>query len=89
MMKVLIDIPDWKYKSICEGVEASKKCGVVGIDPDIHEAIYNGTPLPKGHGRLKDIDEVERILDLDKPDNIIAKALKNIIESVPTIIEAE
>ena len=88
-MKVLIDIPDWKYKSICEGVEASKKCGVVGIDPDIHEAIYNGTPLPKGHGRLKDIDEVERILDLDKPDNIIAKALKNIIESVPTIIEAE
>lgn len=88
-MKVLINIPDWKYKSICEGVEASKRCGVVGIDPDIHEAIYNGTPLPKKHGRLKDIDEVERRLDLDKPDNVIAKALKNIIESVPTIVEAE
>lgn len=88
-MKVLINIPDWKYKSICEGVEASKRCGVVGPDPVVHEAIYNGTILPKGHGRLKDIDEVERRLDLDKPDNVIAKALKNIIESVPTIVEAE
>ncbi|MBO6194629.1 MAG: hypothetical protein J6O00_10860 [Clostridiales bacterium] len=88
-MKVLINIPDWKYKSICEGVEASKRCGVVGPGPVVHEAIYNGTILPKGHGRLKDIDEVERRLDLDKPDNVIAKALKNIIESVPTIVEAE
>lgn len=43
-MKLIIDIPEWKYKSICEGVEASKRCGVVGIDPDIHEAIYNGKP---------------------------------------------
>ena len=48
-----------------------------------------GTPLPKGHGRLKDVDEIERLLDLDKPDNAIAKVLKNIIESVPTIIEAD
>lgn len=44
-MKLIIDIPEWKYKSICEGVEASKRCGVVGIDPGIHEAIYNGTTL--------------------------------------------
>ena len=43
-MKLIIDIPEWKYKSICEGIEASKRCGVVGIDPDIHEAIYNGKP---------------------------------------------
>lgn len=43
-MKLIIDIPEWKYESICEGVEASKRCGVVGIDPDIHEAIYNGIP---------------------------------------------
>lgn len=58
-------------------------------DDILIRAIGHGTPLPKGHGRLKDIDEVERRLDLDEPDNIIAKALKNIIESVPTIVEAE
>lgn len=46
------------------------------------------TPLPKGHGNLKDLDKIEQILDLETPDNIIAKALKNLLESVPTIIEA-
>lgn len=43
-MKLIIDIPDWKYKSICEGIEASKRCGVIGTDPDVHEAIYKGIP---------------------------------------------
>lgn len=46
-IELVIKIPEWQYKSICEGVEASKRCGVVGIDPNIHEAIYNGTPLDK------------------------------------------
>ena len=57
-MEIVITIPEWKYKSICDGIEASKRCGVVGIDPDIHEAIYNGIPLPKGHGELIDKDTV-------------------------------
>jgi hypothetical protein len=57
-MQIVINIPEWKYKSICKGVEASKRCGVVGIDSAIHEAIYHGTPLPKGHGRLKDVDKI-------------------------------
>ena len=54
-MQIVIDIPEWKYKSICEGVEASKRCGVVGIDPNIHKVIYNGTPLPKYMKELKRI----------------------------------
>ena len=28
-IELVIKIPEWKYKSICEGVEASKRCGVV------------------------------------------------------------
>lgn len=59
------------------------------IVDEMRKAIANGTPLLKGHGRLKDIDKVERLLDLEKTDNAIAKALKNIIESVPTVIEAD
>lgn len=55
----------------------------------IFDAVANGTPLPKGHGDLKDMNEVEQLLDLKTPDNIIAKALKNFIENVPTIIEAD
>ena len=46
-VELVIKIPEWEYKSICEGIEASKRCGVVGIDPNIHEAIYNGTLLPQ------------------------------------------
>ena len=88
-MKLIIEIPDELFNIF-------KKHGVMAFDyfneydkDQIAIAITHGTPLPKGHGRLKDIDKVERLLDLDKPDNAIAKALKNIIESVPTIIEAD
>jgi len=31
-------------------------CGI--YDPDLYKAIENGTPLPKGHGRLVDAKEV-------------------------------
>ena len=82
-MKLIIDVDE---KLVCEGFERH----FTEEEKDILiRAIGHGTPLPTGHGRLKDIDEVERRLDLDKPDNVIAKALKNIIESVPTIVEAE
>lgn len=62
-MKLIIDIPEWKYKSICEGVEASKRCGVVGIDPGIHEAIYNGTMLDSVKAEIKEkCDEINYIV---------------------------
>ena len=81
-MKLIIDIPEWKYKSICEGVEASKRCGVVGIDPDIHKAIYNGTPLPKGHGKIIDVNEAINYID-DYALGFFG------FDGVPAIIEAD
>lgn len=81
-MKVVIDIPNWLYNAIIE-------CKEPIYSQSLGDAVRDGTPLPKGHGRLKDIDKVERLLDLEKPDNVIAKALKTIIECVPTIIEAD
>ena len=87
-MKLIIDIPEWKYKSICEGVEASKRCGVVGIDPDIHKAIYNGTPLSKGHGRI--LDEKD-ILDTENNDGgwYDLVDMPEYIAGVKAIIEAD
>ena len=82
-MKIVIDIDEYYYELIKHYVKVDHN------DFKPHVIIANGTPLPKGHGRLKDIDKVERLLDLDKPDNILAKGLKTIIESVPTIIEAD
>jgi hypothetical protein len=80
-MQLVIDIPEWKYKSICEGVEASKRCGVVGVDSYIHEAIYNGKPLPKGHGRLIDERKIKKC-----GWNYINHNIKT---DAPTIIEAD
>ncbi len=59
------------------------------VPKEKHIKNYSLKQLPKGHGRLKDIDKIEQLLDLDKPNNMIAKSLKNLIDSVPTIIDAE
>ena len=97
-MQIVIDIPEWMYKSICEGIEASKRCGVVGIDPNIHEAIYSGTPLPKEHGRLGDLDELEQRIsnfvehDAKITDEYTVVRQRFIVDGIrqtPTIIEAD
>jgi len=96
-MRLVIDIPEWKYKSICEGIEASKRCGVVGMDPTIHRAIYNGTPLPKCHGRLVDISKIdEDRMEQDNPiiyltiDGQYIEAISlDYLNDLPAIIEAE
>lgn len=90
-MQIVIDIPEWKYKSICEGVEASKRCGVVGPAPDIHEAIANGIPLPKGHGDLIDRRELKKDVYTTTEWNgdvhrIIYEAS---VDDAPTIIPAD
>lgn len=56
-MKLIIDIP--KYIA-----DMCKECGRV-IDADtekVGKAIKNGTPLPKGHGRLIDADAFISVL---------------------------
>lgn len=84
-MKIVIDISEYKYKSICEGIEASERCGVVGIDPVVHKAIANGILLPKGHGRLIDGDALYK--DFEE-QNFIYEA-DSMITPAPTIIEAD
>lgn len=50
-MKIVIDIPNWLYNAImeCKEPQYSKSLG---------DAVRDGTPLPKGHGRLGDLDKV-------------------------------
>lgn len=47
-MQIIIDIPNVLY-------ERAKKPPTLGI---YEEIIAKGIPLPKGHGRLKDIDKI-------------------------------
>ena len=57
-MQLVIDIDEETYKKY-------KKCkwknnGVVGLEW-WERAIINGIPLPKGHGDLKDINEIKAL----------------------------
>lgn len=51
-MKVVIDISENDYWLACNHPEA-----LIGVYAQV---IKNGTPLPKGHGRLGDLDELEK-----------------------------
>ena len=85
-MKLIIDISEKEY-------ELLKFCGE-DFSP-LYKAIANGTPLPKGHGRLIDADKTALLSDLfcytkytgidEAPYEDATKAL----EFAPTIIEAD
>lgn len=51
------------------------------VTDTILDAVQSGTPLPKGHGKLKDADKFNY-----NSDNYITK---HGVESAPTIIEAD
>lgn len=65
-MQIVIDIPEYIYK-LCQG-----------HGDIVYKYIANGTPIPKGHGRLIDADDI---------DNHIIGHVDT--RSCPTIIEAD
>ena len=67
-MELIIKIPDEIYELI-----KTDKSELIGLP----KAVKNGTPLPKGHGRLIDADELP--IDIEWDD----------IEKAPTIIKAD
>lgn len=85
-MKIVIDIPEEVYKSI----QDNDYCGI--SNSDMYNAVKNGTPLPKGHGRL--IDE-QQIIDRFKPIErfkywcVGTDGLFNVLSDAPTIISAD
>ncbi len=97
-MQIVIDIPESTYKVF---KNLSKIIGVLVYEKDILmliKAVKNGTPLPKGHGRLIDVDALPQedkditVKSILKPGTIAcvgAITLQEYINSLPTIIEAE
>lgn len=74
-MEIVIKISEEDYKLI---KSYGKDSTNYRISLNLYDAVKNGVPLPKGHGRLIDADDIE----------------KHIVGSVdtrdcPTIIEAE
>lgn len=90
-MQIVIDIPETIYKAV---ISNNLTYGIATI----FHAIRNGTPLPKGHGRIGDLDELEqRISDFVERDASITdeytvvrqRFIVDGIRQTPTIIEAD
>ena len=101
-MKLIIDISKEDLRIICERTEKEINEEYFGVDKRLIEAVQNGTPLPKEHGRLIDADVFEkRLMDArsyyigEKADDFdlrFASGLKSAAERLvdaPTIIEAD
>ena len=90
-MKIVIDIDEDTYKDIKKGKVYSS---MRDVPQESVLAIANGTPLPKGHGRLIDADAIEythavaRSLDDGYNWNELC-ITENELYDAPTIIEAD
>ena len=76
-MQVVIDVPDEEYEII--------KNTTIGINW-YQYLIKHGTPLPKGHGAIKDVSQIEIPMC---EDSSYERWVQVAINSAPTIIEAD
>lgn len=83
-MKLIIDISEDSYKATCNGYM---------LPPDVEnvvQGIKNGIPLPKGYGRIADIDAaIECIKEVKGEDATWAIALIEWACGKRTILEAD
>lgn len=77
-VELVIKIDEGIAKGIIDGENDTPRHIVRGFQSTIADAIKNGTPLPQGHGRLIDADDI---------DNHIIGHVDT--RSCPTIIKAE
>ena len=95
-MQIVIDIPEQDYYNVLQYVTLKSNTDFENL---MIRAVQNGTPLPKGHGKLKDLDKIEwygcttafdcpykerECKDCDK-----AECSKTQVDDIPTIIEAD
>lgn len=91
-------------KEVVEAFDKAKKENALNYymnvyKDDLYNAIKNGTPLPKGHGKIKDINEIEwygcttafdcPYKDKECKDCDKAECSKTQVDDIPTIIEAD
>ena len=82
MMQIVIDISEELYKASQMFDDRYEYTAQIPFT-----VIKNGTPLPKGHGRL--IDESDLIPDSDYEDGDFYAVSIGAISSAPTIVEAD
>lgn len=79
-MKIIIDILEEEYQKVQDGRAP------VSI---MRNAIKNGIPLPKGHGRLIDADRLRSMYSINRANFNTVVGIQKWIDNAPTIIEAD
>ncbi len=82
--ELVIKIPEEKYNYV-------KKQVAEGIDNPLKVYITNGIPLPKGHGNLIDINNID-VIELEDSTHFIRHTKGDEVDvyiSAPIIIEAD
>ena len=88
-MQIVINIDDDLYKSII-GHRYKIKYQQFCDYEDLKNAIEDGTPLPRGHGRLVDADEIDNnIYDLTRSMDLNYGQISEVVDTAPTILEAD
>ena len=90
-MQIVIDIPEELY----EGIE--RRDGSLETEyvcDELMKAIDNGTPLPKGHGKLIDVNDLLDRVELEDTDENREYNAGSIItledvDFIPTLIPAD
>ena len=83
-MQIVINICKDDFDEICMQSRMVEDTG--SLFGRIRKAISHGTPLPKGHGRIGDLD---RLYNVFEKNVVSADAFKELFDHAPTIIEAD
>lgn len=89
-IELLIKMPEEYYKSIKDDAKIFLSKGMKV--PSLYEIVIKGTPLPKGHGRLideNDLDVTTITTDDYSGNEVLDVVLKEDIDNAHTIIDAD
>lgn len=90
-MELVIKLDDKLYQDLIEGTRQERYSIVMYDCPlTIAEAIVDGTPLPKGHGRLIDADDLREDFKTSKKITFAERMnISCIVDHASIIIEAD
>lgn len=86
-IELVIKIDEGIAKGIIDGENDTPRHIVQGFQSTIADAIKNGTPLPKGHGALKDVDNIKTAFP--SGEYVRTESVRATIDHEDTIIEAD
>lgn len=89
-MEIVINIDEKDYNNIEPFLNGETIKGGINLFKTL-EIIKNGIPLPKGHGRLIDVDDI-KVIELEDSLHIIQHCKGDDVDvyiDAPTIIEAD